>query len=114
MISATFIFDKKQFDEEFYRLDREIAKIAKQAKGYLGEESWGNAETGRVANVYYWESMEALQALMQHPKHLEAKAKQAKWLGGYQIVIAEVLRAYGDNVFAHPAQGFKAQGFNKA
>ena len=48
--------------------------------------------------------MEALQALMQHPKHIEAKAKQAKWLSGYQIVIAEVLRAYSDNTFAHPAQ----------
>lgn len=104
MISATFIFDKKQFDAEFHRLDQEIAEIAKQAKGYLGEESWENAETGRVANVYYWESIEALQALMQHPKHLEAKAAQAKWLNGYQIVIAEVVRAYGDNAFAHPSQ----------
>ena len=104
MISATFIFDKKQFDEEFYLLDQEIAEIAKNSTGYLGEESWESAETGRIANVYYWQSMEALQALMQHPKHIEAKAKQAKWLSGYQIVIAEVLRAYGDNTFAHPAQ----------
>ena len=107
MISATFIFDKRQFDEEFHQLDIVIAEVARQAKGYLGEESWENTETGRIANVYYWESIEALQTLMQHPKHLEAKAKQAKWLNGYQVVIAEVLRAYSDEKFFHPAQKFK-------
>lgn len=107
MISATFIFDKKQFDEEFYQLDNAIAEVARNCVGYLGEESWENTETGRFANVYYWESMQTLQALMQHPKHLEAKAAQAKWLSGYQVIIAEVLRAYSDEKFAHPAQKFK-------
>jgi hypothetical protein len=91
MISATFIFDKKQFDEEFHQLDLAIAEVARQAKGYLGEESWENTE----------------QALMQHPKHIEAKAKQAKWLNGYQVVIAEVVRAYSNNKFFHPAQQMK-------
>jgi heme-degrading monooxygenase HmoA len=107
MISATFIFDKKQFDEEFHQLDLAIAEVARQARGYLGEESWENIETGRIANVYYWESMEALQTLMQHPKHIEAKANQAKWLNGYQVVIAEVVRAYSDDKFFHPAQQIK-------
>ena len=107
MISATFIFDKKQFDEEFHQLDIAIAEVARQARGYLGEESWENTETGRIANVYYWESMEALQTLMQHPKHIEAKTNQAKWLNGYQVVIAEVVRAYSDDKFFHPAQQIK-------
>ncbi|MFM9836238.1 MAG: antibiotic biosynthesis monooxygenase family protein [Methylophilaceae bacterium] len=107
MISSTFIFDKKQFDEEFYILDKVISEVAKQATGYLGEESWENSETGRIANVYYWESMDALQTLMQHPKHLEAKSKQAKWLNGYQVVIAEVIRTYSDEKFFHPAQRLK-------
>ena len=53
MYSATFIFDKKQFDEAFYRLDQAIAEIAKQTSGYLGEEAWEHPETGRVSNVYY-------------------------------------------------------------
>ena len=107
MISATFIFDKKQFDDAFYALDNAIAEIARNCAGYLGEDSWENLETGRFANVYYWESMEALQALMQHPKHLEAKAAQAKWLNGYQVVIAEVLREYNNGKFTHPAQALK-------
>ena len=102
MYSATFIFDKKQFDDTFYALDKEIAEAAKNTTGYIGEEAWENAETGRVSNVYYWKSMEGLQELMNHPKHLQAKAAQANWLNGYQVVIAQVLRAYGDGTFAHP------------
>lgn len=70
--------------------------MAKALPGYLGEETWENAETGLVSNVYYWESLEALQALVQDPRHLEAKAAQANWLDGYQVIISQVLRTYGD------------------
>jgi heme-degrading monooxygenase HmoA len=97
MYSSTFIFAKGQWDEEFYRLDEEIAKAAKSTPGYLGEESWENTSTGLVSNVYYWESLEALQALMSHPTHLRAKSMQANWLAGYQVVISQVLRTYGDS-----------------
>ncbi len=103
MYSSTFIFATQQFDEEFHRLDQAIAAMAKAIPGYLGEETWEDPATGLVSNVYYWESLEALQALMQHPKHLEAKADQAKWLNGYQVIIAQVLRTYGDGKLAHPA-----------
>lgn len=108
MMSATFIFDKKQFDARFYQLDEEIAVFARQTSGYLGEEAWENPSNGRVCNVYYWESMQGLQELMQHPRHLEAKTKQAEWLQAYQVVIAEVVRAYGDGSLAHPTSAFKA------
>ena len=100
MYSSTFIFAKKRFDEAFHRLDQEIAATAKALPGYLGEEAWENAETGLVSNVYYWESLEALQALVQHPSHLEAKAAQDNWLNGYQVVISQVLRTYGDSKLA--------------
>jgi hypothetical protein len=33
---------------------------------------------------------------MRHPARLEAKSKQSAWLNGYQVVIAQVLRTYGD------------------
>ena len=100
MYSSTFIFAKAEWNEEFYRLDEEIAKAAKATPGYLGEESWENTENGLVSNVYYWESLEALQSLMRHPTHLEAKSKQANWLAGYQVVISQVLRTYGDSKLA--------------
>ena len=100
MYSSTFIFAKAKWDEEFYRLDEQISKAAKAMPGYLGEESWENTDNGLVSNVYYWESLEALQALMSHPTHLEAKSKQANWLAGYQVVISQVLRTYGDSRLA--------------
>ena len=98
MYSATFTFAKKQFDDEFHRLDTTIAEAARSLPGYLGEEAWeGSGDcAGLVSNVYFWESLEALQALMQHPVHLQAKAAQSNWLDGYQVVISQVLRSYGD------------------
>jgi heme-degrading monooxygenase HmoA len=97
MYSSTFIFAKGQFDDAFHRLDQAIAEMAKAIPGYLGEESWENPQTGLVSNVYYWESLEALQQLVRHPRHLEAKASQGHWLAGYQVVISQVLRTYGDS-----------------
>jgi heme-degrading monooxygenase HmoA len=97
MYSATFIFIKRQFDDEFHSFDQDIARMARSLPGYLGEESWENTSTGLVSNVYYWKSLEALQCLTNHPRHLEAKAKQGRWLAGYQVVISQVLRVYGDS-----------------
>jgi heme-degrading monooxygenase HmoA len=97
MFSSTFIFVKRQYDDEFHRLDQEIAEAARATPGFVGEESWENAATGLISNVYYWESLEALQALIKHPTHLQAKSKQENWLAGYQVVISQVLRIYGDS-----------------
>ncbi len=81
-------------------LDEEIAQAAMATPGYLGEESWENTTTGLLATVYYWESLEALKSLMSHPTHVQAKSKQANWLDGYQVVISQVLRTYGDSRLA--------------
>ncbi len=94
--TATFTFAKRQFDDDFHRLDAEIAEAARAIPGYLGEEAWENPATGLVANVYHWESLEALQQLMQHPVHRQAKGRQAEWLAGYQVVISQVLKVHGD------------------
>ena len=102
MFSSTFTFAKGDFDTAFHALDAEIAQIAKSIPGYLGEEAWENPANGLVSNVYYWESMDALQALVQHPSHLAAKMRQGQWLQGHQVVIAEVMRSYGDGNISHP------------
>jgi heme-degrading monooxygenase HmoA len=109
LYSATFIFAAGKFDEAFLRLDQEIAAIAKSIPGYLGEESWQNPKTGLVSNVYYWETLEALQQLVQHPAHMQAKSRQAEWLAGYQVVIAQVLRIYGDSKLNDRVESTKHQ-----
>ena len=73
MYIATFTLAKREFDDDFHRLDQAIASAATAIPGYLGEEAWENAETGLMSNVYYWRTLDALQQLMQHPVHLQAK-----------------------------------------
>lgn len=102
MFTSTFTFAKRTFDDEFHALDERIAQMARALPGYLGEETWENPATGLVSNVYYWESLEALKQLVEHPSHGLAKRQQARWLNGYQVVIAEVLTTYGDGGIAHP------------
>ncbi len=95
MFSSTFIFAKKEFDDEFHELDGIIADAAKSIPGYIGEECWESPTTGLTSNVYYWENLEALDKLMKHPKHQEAKLKNMRWLESYKVVIAEVVKEYG-------------------
>ena len=103
MYSATFIFVPGRYDDEFHRLDAEIAAAAQALPGYLGEETWERASTGEVCNVYYWDSLESLQRLMDLPAHRQAKAAQSRWLEGYRVVVSQVLRTYGDDRLASPA-----------
>ncbi|QTD94281.1 antibiotic biosynthesis monooxygenase [Burkholderia anthina] len=70
--ASTFIFRAGQYDDEFHRLDRRIADMARATPGYLGEETWENAEAGLIQNVYYWESEAAPRQLMQHPARQSA------------------------------------------
>lgn len=102
MYTSTFTFAKGEFDDEFHALDDAIARIARAIPGYLGEESWENPSTGLISNVYYWETMDSLQVLMKHPAHVAAKQRQAQWLDGYQVVIAEVVSTHGDGRIPHP------------
>lgn len=96
--TSTFIFAKKQFDIEFHRLDQIIAEAARAIPGYLGEESWEDTARGLTSNVYYWSSLDALDTLIRHPVHQQAKAAQSRWLDGYRVVIAQVLRQYGEGL----------------
>lgn len=102
MYTSTFTFAPGAFDDEFHALDEEIARTAKSIPGYLGEESWENPSTGLISNVYYWETLDALQELVKHPVHVAAKERQARWLNGYQVVIAQVIGCYGDGGIPHP------------
>lgn len=96
MYTATFTFIAKEFDTEFYELDKKIAAAAKAIPGYLGEEAWENTQTGKISTVYYWESLEALQQLINNPSHLLAKQASSRWLEKYHVTIAQVLKSYGN------------------
>jgi heme-degrading monooxygenase HmoA len=95
MYTSTFIFDAKPFDEEFHRLNDEIAERARAIPGFLGEEDWVKETTGLHSEVYYWDSLDALHQLIGMDVHKEAKGIHEKWIDSYRVVIAEVLSTYG-------------------
>jgi heme-degrading monooxygenase HmoA len=94
--SSTFIFEITELDDEFHRLNDEIAQRARALPGFLGEESWHNEDSGLHAEVYYWADQESLQALVGMDTHGIAKGRHGEWLGRYRVVIAEVQAVYGD------------------
>ena len=65
--TSTFIFTAKPYDDDFHRLNDEIAERARALPGFLGEESWENPETGL----------------------------HERWIGPYRVVIGQVLSEYG-------------------
>jgi heme-degrading monooxygenase HmoA len=94
--SSTFIFEIKQLDDEFHRLNDEIAQRARTLPGFLGEEAWHNEDVGLHAEVYYWSDMESLQRLVGMDTHGTAKGRHGDWLGEYRVVISEVRSVYGN------------------
>lgn len=96
MYTSTFIFDATAYDDDFHRLNDEIAERARRIPGFLGEEEWSNGATGLHSEVYYWETLEALHQLIGMDTHREAKRQHDRWIGRHRVVIAEVVSTYGD------------------
>ena len=88
-MSATFAFSKRVFDDAFHTLDRVVADVARSTPGYLGEERREQPSNELVLNVCFRQGMKALQALMQHPAHIDARQFQQQSLAGYQVVFTE-------------------------
>jgi heme-degrading monooxygenase HmoA len=105
MILCQFIFKPGTYDDEFNRLDDEIAEYAKSLKGFIGNEAWFSKD-GTVKNAcYYFESMDAVTQLARFEPHRVAKKENERWYDGYQIVVSEVTSTYGDGRLPHITRG---------
>ena len=101
MFCASFIWEPGTYDADFHQLNEMIDAVAVSLPGYLGVESWQNADGSRRCANYYWTDLETLRAFSVHPSHQEAKRLYARWDKGYHIVISEVVRSYGDGAFPY-------------
>ncbi|MFS2067596.1 antibiotic biosynthesis monooxygenase family protein [Pseudomonas sp. CT11-2] len=99
MYIASFIYKPGQRDEEFNRLSTLIDEVAISIEGFVGTQSWCSADGELVNASYYWQDEASIREFASHPRHLEAKRQYRKWYAGYQVVIAKVERAYGDDSF---------------
>lgn len=100
MFSATFMVKITDYNEAYENLNARVIKIAESNPGYLGRESW--TERDRNVVILYWRTLEDLQKFAVHPEHLLAKSRYLEWYSGYKIVIAEILREYGDGNYPQP------------
>lgn len=96
LYTVSFQWEPGEYDAEFHRLNAEIDAVARALPGFRGVESWRSTDGRRGNAVYWWDSLEDLQAFAVHPTHLEAKRQYARWYAGYHVVVAEVMRQYGD------------------
>jgi heme-degrading monooxygenase HmoA len=101
MYMIAFLFHPGEYDETFHNLNAQIDQVALETPGYIGQESWKSADGTKVNATYYWDNLENLQAFSRDPIHLEAKRQYARWYNGYQIVISEVIRSFGDGRYDH-------------
>lgn len=96
VISAQFIFKPGTYDEEFHRLDVEIEAYVATIPGFLGVEKWISFDGQTKNSMYYFESIDAMFQLSRFDAHREAKGKYQNWYDGYQIVVSEIKKSYGD------------------
>ncbi len=97
MYTATFMINVKQYNDEFEVLNNKVIIAAENNPGYIGRESW--VDGNRNVVILYWKSLESLKDFSNHPDHLRAKKRYKEWYGGYQVLISEVLRHYGDDFY---------------
>lgn len=101
MYIAAFNFEPGTYDARFHELNALIDAAARATPGFIGAESWRSPDGRRANATYYWTTLEALRAFSSQPKHIEAKREYSKWYRGYQIVISQVVRSYGDGAYEH-------------
>lgn len=109
MFSASFIFTERELDDEFFALDAKIEAAAAATDGFLGKESWVSVDGSKRNSVYYWRDREALGVFSRHPLHLEAKRQYERWYSGFHVVIAEVVKSYGDSAWSHATPNERAR-----
>ena len=101
MYSAAFIYHAGEYDADFHALNDATHQIARASEGFLGSESWVSVDGATRNATYYWADLETLRVFSTHPKHLEAKRQYKRWYSGFQVVISEVIRSYGDGGVQH-------------
>ena len=102
MVSASFIFRPGEYDAEFFELDKTIEESNSGNPEFLGKDTWANEEKELQCVVYYYKSMKGVSDLRNIQAHKTAKAQYSRWYKGYQVIISEIARSYGDGSIEHP------------
>jgi hypothetical protein len=102
MFQCSFMFTRIHHDEEFQTLDDAIAEYARSLEGFVGSDTWFNADSSQVNGVYFFETMDAVRtfaAISATPRGQREICPAGT--AGYHVVISEVQATYGDGNFPH-------------
>ena len=92
--SVTFTSLRTPGDDGYAAMGERMAALAATQPGYLGAQSWRNAE-GLGITVSYWRSDTDIAAWKRNADHQIAQAAgRAQWYAAYRVEIAQVRRAY--------------------
>jgi heme-degrading monooxygenase HmoA len=90
-----FISHRRQGDQGYADMAREMVELAARQPGFLGVESLRDPD-GWGVTVSYWENEDAIKRWKAHTRHLKAQAEGKKqWYDTFHVRICRVEREYG-------------------
>lgn len=95
MYLVTFRLDPGEYDATFHELNDAIEEAAEETEGYRGKRTWQDPESEEVLVVYYWDSLDALDAFGADDTHERAKARWTEWYDAYEVTVTEIVERYG-------------------
>lgn len=95
-IAVVFSSVRRGPDPAYDQMAERMADLAAQQPGYLGVRSVRDPGTQQGITVSYWRDDASARAWKQVAEHVEAQRRgREDWYAEYEVVIAEVTRAYG-------------------
>ena len=94
------IFTNRKSDnqENYAETADQMVELAKQQPGFLGVDSFSNAE-GKHCTISYWEDLEAIANWKAVPEHRNAQQEGYKrWYSWFDLKICKVEREYSYEV----------------
>lgn len=93
--AVIFVSKRTEVDKGYGRMADHMVELAEQQAGYLGIESFRNAD-GYGVTISYWDSLEAIKTWKANLEHQQAqKYGKAWWYSEYQLRVAKVEYDYG-------------------
>lgn len=88
---------KSANNEGYEEWDNQMFELVRQEPGYLGHESYRNAD-GKGVTISYWKDLESLEHWRNNQLHRKAQELgREKWYEQYRIRVCKVERDYAFN-----------------
>lgn len=92
--AVIFTSVKSASDEGYAQWDARMFQLVEKQEGYLGYESYSNAD-GKSVTISYWKNHESIAQWKNNREHQQAQQLgKEKWYAQYRIRVCKVERDY--------------------